>query len=129
MEMSMREHTIQEQGSWYAVSTRSRQEKLATLALKSLGIKTFLPLIVEERRWSDRRKVVEIPLFSGYLFVQIRRTVEAQLTVRQVPGVVNFVGNQNGPLAVPDIELGSVRAMLSRGIGCSPCPFIQAGDR
>jgi transcription termination/antitermination protein NusG len=129
MEMSMQEHTVQERASWYAVSTRSRQEKLATLTLKSLGIRNFLPLVEEERRWSDRRKVVEIPLFPGYLFVQIPRTVEAQLTVRKVPGIVNFVGSQNGPLAVPESELDSVRAVLSRGSGCSTCPFIQAGDR
>jgi transcription antitermination factor NusG len=127
--MNMEEHTMQEQPSWYAVFTRSRQEKLATLTLKSLGIRNFLPLIEEERQWSDRKKLVEIPLFPGYLFVQIPRTVEAQLTVRKVPGVVNFVGNQNGPLAVPESELDSVQAVLSRGSGCSPCPFIQAGDR
>jgi transcription termination/antitermination protein NusG len=125
----MEQPTLQKEPSWYAVSTRSRQEKIATLTLESLGITNFLPLIKEEHQWSDRKKMTTVPLFPGYLFVQISRTAEAQLSVRKVPGVVNFVGNQNGPLAVPESELDSVRAILSRGSECSPHPFIQAGDR
>jgi transcription antitermination factor NusG len=50
---------------------------------------------------AERKKVISVPLFPGYLFVQIPRTVESQLAGRKVPGVVNFVGNQNGPLLFP----------------------------
>jgi transcription antitermination factor NusG len=115
--------------SWYAVSTRSRQEKTAAAMLDGLGINYFLPLIEEERRWSDRRKMVAVPLFPGYLFVQIVKTAELQLGVRKIPGVVDFVGNNRGPLPVPKHEVESVRALLSRGTRCSPHPFLQAGDR
>ena len=118
-----------EEPYWYAVSTRSRHEKVAAMTLGSLGIVHFLPLLDEKRKWSDRKKVISVPLFPGYLFVQIPRTVESRLSVQKVPGVVNFVGNHNGPLAVPESELESVRAMLSHGNGCSPHPFLQAGDR
>jgi transcription antitermination factor NusG len=99
------------------------------MTLGSLGIVHFLPLLDEKRKWSDRKKVISVPLFPGYLFVQIPRTVESKLSVQKVPGVVKFVGNHNGPLAVPESELESVRAMLSHGNGCSPHPFLQAGDR
>jgi transcription antitermination factor NusG len=73
--------------------------------------------------------VIAMPLFPGYLFVQIPRTPEFQLAVRKVPGVVNFVGNHLGPLAIPPSELESVRTILSRGSECAPHPFLQVGDR
>jgi transcription elongation factor/antiterminator RfaH len=114
---------------WFAVWTRSRQEKTSAAMLEALGVPHFLPLIKDERQWSDRRKMVTVPLFPGYLFVQIARSSGLQLCVRKVPGVVNFVGNQNGPLAVPENEIHNVRALLSRGAVCSPCPFLKAGDR
>jgi transcription antitermination factor NusG len=127
--MTMETYIRREEPCWYAVSTRSRQEKVAAMTLGSLGIVHFLPLLDEERKWSDRKKVISVPLFPGYLFVQIPRTVESRLSVQKVPGVVNFVGNHNGPLAIPVSELDSVRIILSRGSGCSPHPFLQAGDR
>jgi transcription antitermination factor NusG len=117
------------QPAWYAVSTRSRQEKTAAAMLDGLGIRHFLPLIEEERRWSDRRKVVAVPLFPGYLFVQIARTTELQLGIRKIPGVVDFVGNNQGPLPVPKHEVENVQALLSRGTRCAPHPFLRAGDR
>jgi transcription antitermination factor NusG len=128
-DMTMETYIRREEPCWYAISTRSRQEKVAAMTLGSLGIVHFLPLLDEERKWSDRKKVISVPLFPGYLFVQIPKTVESRLSVQKVPGVVNFVGNHNGPLAIPVSELESVRAMLSRGNGCSPHPFLQAGDR
>ena len=114
---------------WFAVWTRSRQEKAAATMLEALGIPHFLPLVSEHRQWSDRRKMVKVPLFPGYLFVQITITSGLELRVRKVPGVVNFVGNQNGPSAVLEDEIQSVRALLSRGAECFPCPFLKAGDR
>jgi transcription termination/antitermination protein NusG len=114
---------------WYAVSTRSRQEKIAASMLENLEVAHFLPLIEEERQWSDRKQKVALPLFPGYLFVQIARSNELQLRVLKVPGVVNFVGNQSGPLAIPESEIESIRTALFHGFGCSPHPFLQAGDR
>lgn len=119
----------QTDSQWFAVWTRSRQEKTSAAMLEALGVPHFLPLIKDERQWSDRRKMVTVPLFPGYLFVQIARTSGLQLCVRKVPGVVNFVGNQNGPSAVPENDIHNVRALLSRGAECSPCPFLKAGDR
>jgi transcription antitermination factor NusG len=128
-DMTMETYIRREEPCWYAVSTRSRQEKVAAMTLGSLGIVHFLPLLDETRKWSDRKKVISVPLFPGYLFVHIPRTVESRLTVQKVPGVVNFVGNHNGPLAIPVSELDSVRIILSRGSGCSPHPFLLAGAR
>jgi transcriptional antiterminator NusG len=114
---------------WYAVSTRSRQEKIAASMLENLEVAHFLPLVEEERQWSDRKQKVTLPLFPGYLFVQIARSNELLLRVLKVPGVVDFVGNRNGPLAIPKSEIEGIRAVVSRGVPYSPCPFLRAGDR
>jgi transcription antitermination factor NusG len=114
---------------WYAVSTRSRQEKIAASMLENFEVAHFLPLVEEERQWSDRKQKVTLPLFPGYLFVQIARSNELQLRVLKVPGVVEFVGNRAGPLAIPESEIENVRSLVSYGVGCSPHPFLRAGDR
>jgi transcription elongation factor/antiterminator RfaH len=115
--------------SWYAVLTRSRQEKMAATMLEYLEVANFLPLLSQERRWSDRKQMVSVPLFPGYLFVRIATTAEILLRVLKVPGVVDFVRNKNGPLAIPESEIQNVRAALSHGVVCSPHPFLKAGDR
>ena len=114
---------------WYAVSTRSRQEKVAASMLENLAIENFLPLAMERRQWSDRKQVVNVPLFPGYLFVRIPLLRELQLRVLKVPGVVRFIGNQSGPQAIPDAEIDGVRTVLSHRIQCVPCPTPKVGDR
>jgi transcription termination/antitermination protein NusG len=114
---------------WYAVSVRSRQESVAASMLPGLGIRCFHPLITEVHRWSDRMQKVSRPLFPGYLFVHITRSCETQLRVLKVPGIVSFVGSAQGPTAIPEEEIDSVRAVLSSGVGCAPHPFLQEGDR
>ena len=127
--MDYRNWISPDSAQWYAVRTRSRQEKAAATMLEALGVSHFLPLISLERQWSDRKKMVTVPIFPGYLFVRIMATSGLELRVRQVPGVVDFVGNQNGPSAVPEDEIQNVRALLSPAAKCFPCPFLKAGDR
>src|ERR1700678_1303863 len=87
------------QASWYAVSTKSRQEKVVASMLDYLEVANFLPLVKEERRWSDRKQIVAMPLFQGYVFVRITSSADLQLRVLKVPGVVDFVRSRSGPLA------------------------------
>src|SRR5665213_4560732 len=117
------------ESSWYAVSTRSRQEKVAASMLESFGIENFLPLAMERRQWSDRKQVVNVPLFPGYLFVRIPMLHELQLRVLKVPGVVRFIGNQSGPQAIPNAEIEGVQTVLSHRIPCIPCSIPRVGDR
>jgi transcription termination/antitermination protein NusG len=117
------------QAFWYAVTTKSRQEKLVTSMLDYLEVPNFLPLISEERRWSDRKQMVVMPLFQGYVFVRITTSGELQLRVLKVPGVVDFVRAGGSPLPIPEREIEDVRAVLSQGVACSPYPFLKAGDQ
>jgi hypothetical protein len=63
-----------EPANWYAVQTRARNEKVVCERLQEQGLATFLPLVTEVRRWSDRKKKVELPLFSCYVFVRLTFT-------------------------------------------------------
>lgn len=115
--------------TWFAVRTRSRQEKVAASALEALGVPNFLPLTSEVHRWSDRKQTVTIPLFSGYLFVRMNLARESKLRVLQTPGVSGLVGNQTGPLPIPDAEIENVRTVLAQEPQCSPYPFLTVGER
>jgi transcription antitermination factor NusG len=117
------------ESSWYAVSTQSRQEKVAASILENLAIENFLPLSMERRQWSDRKQMVNVPLFPGYLFVRVPMLREVQLRVLKVPGIVRFIGNQSGPQAIPDAEIEGVQTVLSQRIPCILCSIPTLGDR
>jgi transcription termination/antitermination protein NusG len=123
------EYVPSDELSWYALTTRSRHEKLASVTLESLGITHFLPVIDEEHRWSDRKKVITVPLFPGYLFVQASITSAIKLSIRKVRGIIDFVGNRSGPLAVSEKEIESIRMLVSRGANYSPHPILAVGER
>ncbi len=86
---------------WYAVRTRSRHEKLVARQLEKQGIQAFLPVVTKINQWSDRRKQVEEPLFSGYAFVRLDHSSVDRVRVLQTQGVVNFVGVQGAGVADP----------------------------
>lgn len=115
--------------SWFAIVSRSRHEKMAAAALTNAGIATFLPIVSEAHHWSDRRKLVDVPLFPGYIFVQIPNLAESRLQVLKTTGVVRFVGNQQGPVPVPEEEIAAVQKVLVEKLECSPYPFLQVGQR
>jgi transcription termination/antitermination protein NusG len=114
---------------WFAVWTRSRQEKIAASMLEALGVPHFLPLKSETRQWSDRKQKVTVPLFSGYLFVRVNLLTDNKLRVLKTPGVVGFVGNNTGPLPIPDRQIGDIRAVLDNGVEYSVSPLLEEGDR
>src|SRR4051794_4261798 len=88
---------IDEATAWYAVHTRSRAEKVASTQLSQKGIHTFLPLVTEHRRWSDRSKAISLPLFPNYVFVRIAIAGAERLQVLKTPGVQTIVGVGGAP--------------------------------
>ena len=86
---------------WYAVHTRSQHEKSVVSYLHGEGITTFLPLVTEIHRWSDRRKLVELPLFSCYAFVHMPFVPELWAKVLRVSGVLSFVGVRGQGVPIP----------------------------
>jgi transcription antitermination factor NusG len=114
---------------WYAIHTRARHEKMVISRLENLAISTFLPITTEVRHWSDRRKLVEVPLFSCYAFVKIRRVPEVQAKIAHTDGVLGFVGSCGGPVPIPDVEIANIRTLLSGVVPYSPYPFLKIGQR
>lgn len=96
---------------WYAIYTKPRWEKKVYRLLQEKGIECYCPLNKVHRKWSDRIKVVEEPLFKSYVFVRVRE--EEKTSVRIVSGVVNFVYWLGEPAIIKDKEIQVIRKFLN----------------
>src|SRR5688500_1387135 len=99
-----------ETNSWYAVYTKPRWEKKVAAALEKRQIESYCPLNLVARQWSDRRKVVQEPLFSSYVFVRVPDS-KRQL-VRETEGIINFVYWLGKPALIPDHEIELIKRFL-----------------
>ena len=115
--------------SWYAVQTRTRHEKMVAQRLQERAVTTFLPLMTEVHRWSDRKKVVQLPLFGCYVFAKIAATNIERLRVLRVEGVLSLVGSGREGTPIPDKEIESVRILLQERLPWSSHPFLKIGQR
>jgi len=115
--------------SWYAVQTYARHEKMVEHRLQERGVTTFLPLMTEVHRWSDRKKVVQVPLFGCYVFARIAATNAERLRVLRVEGVLSLVGSGREGTPIPDNEIESVRILLEERLPWSSHPFLKIGQR
>jgi len=88
---------------WMAIYTRPRAEKKVEQRLQQAGIESYLPLKKCKRRWSDRSKVVEMPLISSYVFVKCSE--QERINVLQTAGVVNFVFYRGKPAVIREEEM------------------------
>lgn len=118
-----------ERAVWYAAQTRSYHERLVSHQLGLRGIERYAPAITETHQWSDRRKKVEVPLFPGYVFVQIFASNEQRVAVLRTPGVVRLVGSQPGGTPIPEEQIESVRSLIERKLPWTSHPFLRAGQR
>ena len=114
---------------WYAIQTRYRFERKVTAQLQSKGLLTFLPLLEEAHRWSDRQQPVFVPLFSGYTFVHFDLAAGLRTDLLQTEGVIGFVtaGRVAAPISVKQIE--DLKLLLSRKTPCALHAFLKIGQR
>lgn len=110
--------------SWYALATRSRQEKLVRDRLVGRGIEQLLPLSRRLSQWSDRKVWIDAPLFSGFCFA--RFSLHDQLAVLTLPGVVRIVGC-HGPESIPDEEMVSLQKLAVSGLDFEPHQYCEEG--
>lgn len=115
--------------SWYAVRTRSRHEKVVERQLQGRGIEVFYPIVTRLHKWSDRRKLVECPLFAGYAFVRIAPSPEERVKVLQAHGVVELVGAQNQAISIPDEQIEAVKAVVAGNVPFTDHVFLKVGQR
>jgi len=116
------------EAQWYAIHVRARHEKRVAEELEQRGIAQFLPVIKQVRKWSDRKKVVEFPLFSCYSFVQIVPTPATRVAVLSVYGVLGFIGPHQGT-PIPSEQIESIRTLILNDVHITPEAFIRVGQR
>lgn len=96
---------------WYAVYTRPRWEKKVNRLLTEKGIESYCPLNKVRRKWSDRYKMVEEPLFRSYVFVKVED--KERTAVRMISGVINFVYGESKPAVIREKEIQTIKKFLN----------------
>src|SRR6267378_6263483 len=111
---------------WYAAYTRPRHEKVVAEQLGLRQVETYVPLYLSARRWAERRALVQLPLFPGYVFVRI--SARERIRVLEHPSVLRLVTFGGRPAPLADGEIERLRAALQLG-KAEPFPFLIPGKR
>lgn len=111
---------------WYAVYTRPKHEKKVAENLKNQNIEHYLPLVKEKHKWADRKKLVEVPLIRGYVFVHI--SLPQSLYVLETYGVVRFVTFNRQYAPIPDFQIAAIRRTLDLGYSLLPTEYMGVGQ-
>jgi transcription antitermination factor NusG len=119
----------EEESNWYAIHTVARHEKRVEQQLRENGVLTFLPLVEQIRKWSDRRACVEVPLFSCYAFVRTMQKAEERLKVLRIPGVLGFVGSERIGTPIPSEEIENLQMVIREKLPLAVHPFVTVGKR
>lgn len=112
---------------WYAVYTKPRWEKKINAVLEKKGIESWCPLQKVQRQWSDRKKVIEDPLFKSYVFVRISE--QERLRVLQTDGILNFVFYLSKPAVIRDEEISAIKSFLMQKDAVLTIHSIESFDR
>lgn len=112
---------------WYALRTKSRHEKLVRDQLDKQGIEPLLPTVKRLSQWKDRKKEIEVPLFSGYCFVRFSQ--HEKTPVQKVMGVVEIVGSGSRPEPIPEQEIDALRRLMTSVLPYDPHPYLHEGMR
>jgi transcription antitermination factor NusG len=112
---------------WFALQVRTRYESVVANFLEGKGYTSFLPTYKCQRRWSDRIKVTEDPLFPSYLFC--RFDPQYRLPILKTPGVIQVVGYDRTPVPIDDGEIQAIQILVQSGFPSQPWPFLTVGER
>jgi transcription antitermination factor NusG len=114
--------------SWFALQTRYRYEERIASELKAKGFESYLPTLREVHQWKDRKKVMDVPAFGGYLFARFEPSLHNRVRVLETAGVVKLLGNHGRPEPVPEGEIESLRLALESGAECDRHPCVEIGN-
>jgi transcriptional antiterminator NusG len=112
---------------WFALQVRTQHERGVADFLRGSGYEWFLPMYKCRKRWSDRVKEIETPLFPGYLFCRFN-PIE-RLPILKVPGVIQIVGYNRQPSEIDASEIRAIQTLVASGIPNQPWPYLHAGDK
>jgi transcription antitermination factor NusG len=126
----MPEYTSSEHNSeqkWYALSVPHQHERRTEKTLRLKGLETLVPVYRSRRRWSDRVKEVEMPLFAGYVLCQF--DLADRIHVTDTPGVAKIIGFGGAPAALEDSEVAAIQQVIASKVPLAPWPYLKTGDR
>ncbi len=113
--------------AWYALQVRSRKENHVASQITGQGYECFLPTCTSIRKWSDRVKELEQPLFPGYLFS--RFDFQDRRPLITTPGVLQIVGSARTAIPVSDEEIRALQLVVSSGVSKQPWLYLEVGQR
>lgn len=105
-----------ERRRWFALLTRSNFEQTVYTSILKKQIEAFLPTIRKKSTRKDRQLMLDRPLFPGYLFVKTTTLPDDQLKILKTTGAVRLIGNQSGPVSIPDIQIESLKILTDANI-------------
>jgi len=98
--------------SWYVLHTKSRFENVVNEGLIKKSMEVFLPKVTVRSKRRDRKILIKVPLFPGYVFVKTDLNPHEQIEIVKTIGVVRFIGNKEGPVPVPNQDIESLKIMV-----------------
>ena len=114
---------------WYVLHTKSRHEKVVNDLLLKKSVESYLPLITVRSKRRDRKVMIRVPLFPGYVFVKTDLHPNSHLEVVQTAGAVRLIGNKQGPVPVPAQTVDSLQIMVDSNHPVTTGYRLKSGDR
>jgi len=112
---------------WWALYTRHQHEKSVADMLSAKGFEVFLPVYESTRRWKDRKKILSLPLFPCYVFVQ--GGFNRRLQVITTPGIHMILSHGERVAIIPEVEIQAIRKTVEGYLRVEPHPFLKCGER
>ena len=112
--------------NWYALTVKPQHEKSVADQLEAKSLESYLPLYRAKRRWSDRVKVIELPLFPRYVFC--RFDFENRMKILQIASINKIVGFGGQPYPIDDQIIHDLKTIVGSGLPCNPWPFLRVGQ-
>jgi transcription antitermination factor NusG len=106
---------------WHVLQVRTRFERTVAYHLQAKDYQEYLPVYRSRRRWADRTKEIELPLFPGYVFCKMNPA--DRLPILVIPGVIGVVSIGRMPVSVQEQEILAVQDVVKSGLAYQPCPF------
>jgi len=99
--------------SWYVLHTKSRFENVVNEGLTKKSIEIFLPKVKVRSKRRDRKAMIQVPLFPGYVFVKTDLNPYEHIEIVKTVGAVRIIGSKDGPVAVPEVNIESLKIMVA----------------
>lgn len=113
--------------SWVAVQVRPKYEFMTAKILRNKGYEELVPSYQVRKKWSDRWKVIEAPLFTSYVFCKIN--AEACWPIVTTPGVIRILGTGTELARIDDSEIEAIQMLMRSKVKAEPCAYVNIGQR